>query len=83
MKNLSKRLFGLRKTAGLSMVEVSTRSRKLRHEHAHVTQGYISRLESGRERNPSLGKLVSLAHIYGVSLNDLVGGYPQKGGNNG
>jgi transcriptional regulator with XRE-family HTH domain len=83
MKKLSKRLFGLRKTAGLSMTEVAARSRALRREHAHVTQGYISRLESGREDNPSLAKLLSLAHIYGVSLNDLVGWYPRKEADNG
>jgi transcriptional regulator with XRE-family HTH domain len=80
MKNLSNRLRHLRQTAGLTMTDVAERSRTLRREHAHVTQGYISRLESGVERNPSLAKCLTLAHIYGVSLNELVGWYPKKGG---
>jgi transcriptional regulator with XRE-family HTH domain len=36
-----------------------------------ITQGYISRLESGKETNPSLMKLMTLCSIYKVKPNDL------------
>lgn len=36
-----------------------------------ITQGYISRLESGKETNPSLMKLITLCSIYKIRPNEL------------
>ncbi len=36
-----------------------------------ITQGYISRLESGKETNPSLLKLLTLCSVYNIEPNEL------------
>lgn len=73
-QSLAKRLRELREEANLSMVAVAVLSVKAReHPRGVITQGYISRLESGMEDNPSMAKIITLAKIYGVDPNTIVG----------
>lgn len=55
----------------LSMSQVSRLSEVAADHRGRITQGYISRLESGKETNPSLMKLMTLCSIYRVEPNDL------------
>lgn len=61
----------LRDRSKLSMSEVARISEKALDPRGRITQGYISRLESGKEANPSLMKLLTLCSIYKVQPNDL------------
>lgn len=53
------------------MSEVARISEKATDSRGRITQGYISRLESGKETNPSLMKLVTLCSIYKIEPNEL------------
>jgi transcriptional regulator with XRE-family HTH domain len=55
----------------LSMSQVARLSEKASDRRGRITQGYISRLESGKETNPSLMKLMTLCEIYKVKPNEL------------
>ncbi len=68
---LADKLRKLRTKNNLSMSEVARLSEKAHDERGKITQGYISRLESGKETNPSLMKLVTLCSIYRISPNEL------------
>jgi transcriptional regulator with XRE-family HTH domain len=61
----------LRDRSKLSMSEVARISERATDPRGRITQGYISRLESGKEANPSLMKLLTLCSIYKVQPNDL------------
>ena len=61
----------LRDRNKLSMSQVARISERSRDHRGRITQGYISRLESGKETNPSLMKLMSMCAIYKVEPNDL------------
>jgi transcriptional regulator with XRE-family HTH domain len=62
--NLADKLRMLRSRSKLSMSQVARLSEKAADKRGVITQGYISRLESGKETNPSLMKLTSLCCIY-------------------
>jgi transcriptional regulator with XRE-family HTH domain len=68
---LAEKLKKLRTRSNLSMSEVARISEKAIDNRGRITQGYISRLESGKETNPSLMKLVTLCGIYKVEPNEL------------
>lgn len=42
-------------------------------EALHVTKGVISHWEIGRGSEPSIGRLIQLADIYKVSVDELIG----------
>ena len=73
---LKDRLQLARKKSGLSMSDVARRSAKIakanREPRMSITQGYISRLESGQETNPSMMKIQALSLVYGVMPNKIV-----------
>lgn len=64
-----------RKKQRLSMSEVSRMSvdtiKATKEPRCQVTQGYISRLESGKEKNPSYIKLKTLCKIYKIQPGSL------------
>lgn len=68
---LAEKLQKLRNKSKLSMSEVARMSEKAFDRRGRITQGYISRLESGKETNPSLMKLMTLCSIYKIEPNDL------------
>jgi len=68
---LADKLKKLRTRSNLSMSEVARISEKATDTRGRITQGYISRLESGKETNPSLMKLVTLCNIYKIEPNEL------------
>ncbi len=53
------------------MSDVARESEKAKDRRGRITQGYISRLESGRETNPSFMKLVTLCAIYKIGPHEL------------
>ena len=53
------------------MSQVAALSETASDHRGRITQGYISRLESGKETNPSLLKLLTLCNIYQVDPNAL------------
>ncbi len=61
----------LRYKRGISMSEVARLSERAKDRRGRITQGYISRLESGKETNPSLLKLTTLCGIYKISPHEL------------
>ncbi len=69
--NLADKLKKLRTKNNLSMSQVSRLSEQAPDIRGRITQGYISRLESGKETNPSLLKLLTLCTIYRIEPNDL------------
>jgi len=71
MKTLAEKLQQLRNKSKLSMSEVARLSEKAYDRRGRITQGYISRLESGKETNPSLLKLITLCDIYKIKPNEL------------
>ncbi len=68
---LSEKLQKLRNKSKLSMSQVARLSEKASDHRGRITQGYISRLESGKETNPSLMKLITLCRIYKIEPNEL------------
>jgi transcriptional regulator with XRE-family HTH domain len=68
---LAEKLRKLRDGKKLSMSEVARMSERAEDRRGRITQGYISRLESGKETNPSLMKLQTLCRIYTVKPNEL------------
>ena len=69
LESIGPRLQALRKRRGLTLVELSARTR--------ISKSTLSRLETG-QRRPSLELLLPLAQIYNVPLDDMVGA-PQMG----
>ncbi len=63
---LAEKLKKLRIKNKLSMSQVARISEAAADARGRITQGYISRLESGKETNPSLMKLITLCSIYKV-----------------
>lgn len=70
--DLAQKLRQLREAKKLSMSQVARLSEQAADKRGRITQGYISRLESGKESNPSLQKLLTLCKIYSVEPNDLI-----------
>ena len=68
---LAEKLKKMRAKNKLSMSEVARLSETATDNRGRITQGYISRLESGKETNPSLMKLMTLCRIYKVAPNQL------------
>jgi transcriptional regulator with XRE-family HTH domain len=68
---LAQKLNKLRLRNKLSMSQVSRMSQAAADSRGRITQGYISRLESGKETNPSLMKLITLCSIYKIEPNEL------------
>jgi len=69
---LAQKLTKLRDLHHLSMSQVARVSERARDPRGRITQGYISRLESGKETNPSLMKIMTLCSIYKIKPNDLL-----------
>lgn len=74
--NLSQKLKKMRAKNKLSMSQVARLSQGAADQRGRITQGYISRLESGQETNPSMQKIVTLSRIYKVEPNDF---FPKTG----
>ncbi len=68
---LTDKLKKLRNRSKMSMSQVARLSELARDHRGRITQGYISRLESGKETNPSLMKLMTLCNIYNIEPNEL------------
>jgi transcriptional regulator with XRE-family HTH domain len=68
---LAETLKKMRSKHKLSMSEVARLSETAADRRGRITQGYISRLESGKETNPSLMKLMTLCRIYKLAPNQL------------
>jgi len=68
---LADKLKKLRIKHKMSMSQVARLSGSASDHRGKITQGYISRLESGKETNPSLMKLLTLCGIYKVEPNEL------------
>jgi transcriptional regulator with XRE-family HTH domain len=68
---LAEKLKKLRLRKNLSMSQVARMSQAAADNRGRITQGYISRLESGKETNPSLMKLITLCSIYKIQPNEL------------
>ncbi len=68
MTTLAQKLRKEREKKKLTMSEVARRSVKVcgGDHRGMITQGYISRLESGKETNPSFLKLITLCSIYRI-----------------
>jgi len=73
---LSDKLKKMRTKNKLSMSQVARLSQQAIDHRGRITQGYISRLESGQETNPSLQKIMTLSKIYKVEPNDF---FPKTG----
>ena len=58
-------LKSLREDKGLNQVELAKK--------AKVTTAYVSMLEAGKKKNPSLGVLQRLAKALGVPVTELLG----------
>lgn len=69
---IAEKLKKLRNRSKMSMSQVARLSEISGSGRDRITQGYISRLESGKETNPSLQKLLTLSSIYGVDPNELL-----------
>ncbi len=69
--NLAEKLKKLRIRNKLSMSQVARISEHAADNRGRITQGYISRLESGKENNPSLMKLMTLCSIYEIEPGEL------------
>lgn len=67
--SLHDRLIELREQNNLSQLEVA--------EALNVSRQAISRWETGRAK-PSTEKLIALSRLYGVALDELVGGEPAR-----
>ncbi|MGE5172703.1 MAG: helix-turn-helix domain-containing protein [Betaproteobacteria bacterium] len=68
---LAEKLRKLRIRNKLSMSQVARISELAPDSRGRITQGYISRLESGKETNPSLMKIITLCSIYEIEPNEL------------
>jgi transcriptional regulator with XRE-family HTH domain len=68
---LADKLKKMRTKHKLSMSQVARLSESATDNRGRITQGYISRLESGKETNPSLMKLMTLCRIYKIAPNEL------------
>lgn len=75
---LAEKLKKLRKQNKMSMSQVARVSELSTDQRGRITQGYISRLESGKETNPSLQKLLTLCSIYNIDPNELFSGSGPK-----
>lgn len=71
---LAEKLKKLRLQKKLSMSQVARMSQAAADSRGRITQGYISRLESGKETNPSFMKLITLCSIYKIQPNELFAG---------
>jgi len=72
MPKLSEKLAKARKKNNLTMSDVARISEKIATDYrGQITQGYISRLESGSETNPSYLKIVTLSKIYKIKPGSL------------
>jgi|GEM_PF-1261035 len=63
-KGFGMQLRAIREKKGLTQVEIA--------EKAGISQEYVTRLETGGKKNPSLAVAVRLAKALGVSIADLV-----------
>ncbi len=68
---LADKLKNIRYKREMSMSEVARLSERAADRRGRITQGYISRLESGKETNPSLMKLMTLCEIYKIRPHEL------------
>jgi transcriptional regulator with XRE-family HTH domain len=67
MATLAEKLQRARTKKKLSMAQVARFSLVVKDRRGRITQGYISRLESGKETNPSMLKMRTLSGIYGIN----------------
>lgn len=67
MPKLSEKLAKARKKNNLTMSDVARISAKIATDYrGKITQGYVSRLETGKEVNPSYLKIITLSKIYKI-----------------
>jgi XRE family transcriptional regulator, master regulator for biofilm formation len=66
---LGERVERLRRERRLSQVDLS--------QHAHISQGLLSRIERGQTPNPGADALKGLARALGCSIDYLVGLYDE------
>ncbi len=72
MAKLANKLINARKRLNLTMSDVERMSRKIATDYrGRITQGYISRLETGKETNPSYLKIIILSKIYKIEPGSL------------
>lgn len=72
MSTLAEKLRKARKKTKISMNDVVRLSEKASVDYrGTITQGYISRLESGKEANPSYQKIITLCKIYKIEPGSL------------
>lgn len=64
LKNFSKKLKTYRKTNGLSLQELSRKT--------NLSISYLSLLENGKRKNPSLDTLDKLATIFEIEIVDFL-----------
>ena len=76
---LAEKLKKLRNKRKMSMSQVARLSELSTNQRGRITQGYISRLESGKETNPSLQKLLTLCSIFDIEPNELFKGNSSTG----
>ena len=69
---LGEKLRKLRVKHKMSMSEVARLSELSADHRGRITQGYLSRLESGKETNPSLQKILTICNIYDIEPNELM-----------
>ena len=69
---LGEKLRKLRVQHKMSMSEVARLSELSADHRGRITQGYLSRLESGKETNPSLQKILTICNIYDIDPNELM-----------
>lgn len=62
--SLAKRLRSLRKKHGLSREDLASR--------AKISFSYVMSLEGGTRTNPTLSILISLADVFGISVDELI-----------
>lgn len=70
---LAKTLKHLRKLHGLDQADIARESQESKDRRGWISQPYICKLESGKETNPSMAKIVTLSRILGVDPNELCG----------
>ena len=72
MTTFAEKLKKFRKRSKISMSQVARLSENAVDPRGKITQGYVSRLESGKETNPSLQKILTLCAIFNVEPNELI-----------
>lgn len=71
MTTLAEKLKTARNKKKLSMTAVAHLSQENKDPRGKITQSYLSRLESGKETNPSFLKIMTLCKVYMIKPGSL------------